>query len=119
MVVAPPPADSVAPALVLQDLQLGRGMLAQPGDTVAVHYVVRRLDGTLHDSSRSRRFPLEFSLGMGAVIRGLDEGVKGMRAGGLRRVTVPADYAYSEHGRRPAMAASATLVYDVELLSVR
>ena len=119
MVVAPPPADCVAAALVLQDLQLGRGMVAQPGDTVAVHYVVRRLDGSTHDCSRSRHFPLEFSVGMGAVIRGLDEGVKGMRAGGMRRVTVPADYAYAEHGRRPAMVASATLVYEVELLRVR
>ena len=116
MVVPPPPADAVAPGLIIQDLIVGRGALAQPGDTIRVHYVAKRLDGSEVDSTRERRLPFEFALGMGAAIRGLDHGVMGMRVGGLRKLTVPVEYSYAEQGREGP--ASATTIYDVELLRV-
>ena len=119
MLVRPPPADGVLPALVIQDLSLGRGALAQPGDKVAIHYVVKRLDGSLCETTHDRPQPLEFTLGMGSVIRGLDEGVTGMRVGGVRKLTVPMEFGYARHGRHPAVLPAATLVYDVELLGVQ
>jgi FKBP-type peptidyl-prolyl cis-trans isomerase len=119
MILRPAPADAVHAALVIQDLIVGRGALAQPGDTICVHYVAKRLDGTEVDSSRERRLPREFAVGMGTVIKGLDEGVQGMRVGGLRKLTIPAEYAYAEHGRPASPAQPTTLVYDVELLKVQ
>ncbi len=113
------PADAIAPHVVIQDLIVGRGALAQEGDRIKVHYVGKLLDGTQFDSSRDRRSPLEFSLGMGAVARGLDYGVRGMRVGGMHKLTVPAELALPEHGAAAAAApANATVVYDVELLKV-
>ena len=115
--VRPTPADAVAPALIIQDLIVGRGALAQAGDTIRVHYVAKRLDGTEVDSTRERRHPIEFAVGMGAVIKGLDDGVKGMRVGGLRKLTIPVEYSYAEHGH--AGPSPTTVVYDVELLKVQ
>ena len=118
MLVPPVPADAVAPHLVIQDLIVGRGALAQDGDRVRVHYVAKLLDGTQFDSSRDRRTPLEFSLGMGAILEGLEQGVRGMRVGGLRKLTIPAELAYVRHGAAGPGPAATTLVYDVELLKV-
>jgi len=113
------PADAIAPELVMQDLIVGRGALALPGDTVRVHYVAKLLDGTPLDSSRERRQALEFAIGMGAVMKGLDDGVRGMRVGGLRKLAIPVEHAYLEHGRIATLPAGSTLVYDVELLKVQ
>lgn len=118
MLVPPVPADAVAPHLVIQDLIVGRGALAQDGDRIRVHYVAKLLDGTQFDSSRDRRVPLEFSLGMGAILEGLEQGVRGMRVGGLRKLTIPAELAYARHGAPGPAPAATTLVYDVELLKV-
>lgn len=112
-----PPADAIRPCVVMQDLVLGRGALALPGDTVRVHYLGKHLDGTAFDSSRQRGAPLEFAVGMGRVMKGLEDGVRGMRVGGTRKLAIPADFAYVEHGG--AILTGATLLYDVELLRVQ
>ncbi|HEX7250874.1 MAG TPA: FKBP-type peptidyl-prolyl cis-trans isomerase [Burkholderiales bacterium] len=112
------PADAIAPELVMQDLIVGRGPLALPGDTIRVHYVAKLLDGTLYDSSRERRQPLEFALGMGTVMKGLEDGVRGMRVGGMRKLVIPCEHAYLEHGA-PPLPVGGTVVYDVELLKVQ
>ena len=104
--------------LVVQDLAIGRGALAEPGDDVVMHYVGKLLDGTQFDSSRSRRDPLGFSLGAGDLIKGLEEGVQGMRVGGVRKITIPAHLAYGESGCGGVIPPGATLVFDVELLEV-
>ena len=110
---------AVSPArLVIQDLVVGRGELAEHGDDVVMHYVGKLLDGTQFDSSRSRRDPLGFSLGAGDLIKGLDQGIEGMRVGGMRKITIPAELAYGESGCGGVIPPGATLVFDVELLEI-
>lgn len=118
MSTQPDPADSIAACLVIQDTIVGRGALAADGDEIVVHYVGRLLDGKQFDSSRERRDPLDFSVGGGDVIKGLDAGVRGMRVGGMRKLTIPAEFAYGEHGCGGVIPPHATLVFDVELLEV-
>jgi FKBP-type peptidyl-prolyl cis-trans isomerase len=112
------PADAIAPHVVVQDLIVGRGALALDGDDVVVHFVARVLGGAEFDSSRERRQPLAFALGMGVVIQGWHDGLKGMRVGGLRKVTIPAELAYGERGWGDTVPPNTTVVYDVELLKV-
>jgi peptidylprolyl isomerase len=112
------PADAIAPELVMQDLIVGRGAPALPGDTIRVHYVAKLLDGTPVYSSRENRQPVEFAVGMGTVLKGLEDGVRGMRVGGMRKLVIPCEHAYLEHGA-PPLPAGGTVVYDVELLKVQ
>ncbi len=69
---------------------------AKHGDTVRIHYTGRLTDGTQFDSSDGRE-PLEFQLGSGQIIQGLDEQVQGMNVGDKQTVTIPADGAYGPH----------------------
>jgi len=114
-----PPYDFIPAALVKEDLVVGGGTRADDGDGVLVHYVGWLADGQMQfDSSRARSDPLDFALGAGDVIRGLDLGVAGMRVGGKRRLTIPAALAYGEHGCGGVIPPHATLVFEVELLQV-
>lgn len=112
------PYDFIPSALVIEDLTVGRGELAKRGDDIVVHYVGKLLDGKQFDSSRSRRDPLDFALGAGDVIKGLDQGVEGMRVGGVRKLTIPAELAYGDQGCGGVIPPHATLVFDVELLEI-
>ena len=105
--------------LKIQDIKIGEGQEAKAGDTIFVHYTGTLTDGTKFDSSLDRGEPLSFTLGMGQVIRGWDEGVTGMRIGGKRKLTIPPDLAYGERGVPGAIPPNATLVFEVELLEVR
>ena len=102
------------------DLVVGTGTIAQPGNQVTVAYT-----GWLHDSSRPEakgtQFEsnsISFRLGTGAVIRGWDQGIAGMRLGGQRRLVIPPELAYGNQARDP-IPANATLVFDVTLNSVQ
>ena len=110
--------DDLSHALVKEDLVVGSGPTAEAGRDLVVHYVGRLADGTQFDSSRARNDPLDFALGAGDVIRGWDEGLPGMKVGGKRRLTIPPELAYGEHGLAGVIPPHATLVFEVELLEV-
>src|SRR5262245_30568129 len=104
--------------LKYQDLKVGDGALAESGKEVVVHYTGWLTDNTKFDSSVDRGQPCKFQLGAGQVIRGWDEGVKGMRVGGKRKLTIPPDLGYGANGAGGVIPPNATLIFDVELLEV-
>lgn len=104
--------------LVVEDIRPGTGAAARAGQRVSVHYVGNLIDGQKFDSSRDRDEPFEFTLGRGQVIAGWDQGVAGMQAGGLRKLTVPPTMAYGARGFPPVIPPHATLVFEVELLQI-
>jgi FKBP-type peptidyl-prolyl cis-trans isomerase FkpA len=104
------------------DLVVGTGTIAAPGNQIAVAYT-----GWLHDSSRPDAKGTQFDsstnysfrLGVGAVIRGWDQGVAGMRVGGQRRLVIPPDLAYGSSSPGAPIPPNATLVFDVTLNNVQ
>lgn len=104
--------------LITEDVVVGEGQVAEAGDTVSVHYVGTLLDGTKFDSSRDRGTPFSFELGSGMVIEGWDVGVAGMKEGGTRVLTIPADMAYGQRGVPGAIPPNAPLKFEVELMEV-
>ena len=104
--------------LTYQDVVAGTGAEATKGQQVSVHYTGWLTDGTKFDSSKDRGDPFVFSLGAGRVIKGWDEGVQGMKVGGKRKLTIPPDLGYGARGAGGVIPPNATLVFEVELLSV-
>src|SRR4051812_27618979 len=108
---------SKSSGLVTEDLVVGTGQVAESGQDIVVHYVgTLAADGRQFDSSRARRDPLDFALGAGDVIKGWDQGIPGMRVGGKRRLTIPAELAYADKGCGGVIPPHSTLVFEVELL---
>ncbi|MDB4995040.1 MAG: FKBP-type peptidyl-prolyl cis-trans isomerase [Myxococcaceae bacterium] len=104
--------------LVSEDIKQGTGAEAAAGKNVTVHYVGTLTDGKKFDSSRDRGKGFSFKLGAGQVIKGWDQGVAGMKVGGMRKLTIPANLAYGDRGFPPVIPPGATLVFEVELLEV-
>lgn len=100
-------------------LQEGSGEVAEPGDTVVVHYTGWLPSGEEFDSSRERGEPLQFMLGAGRVIPGWDQGVAGMNVGERRKLVIPPQMGYGASGAGGVIPPNATLVFDVELLEVQ
>jgi len=105
--------------LKFEDTTVGEGEVASKGQTVSVHYTGWLENGTKFDSSKDRNDPFEFKLGAGQVIRGWDEGVAGMKVGGVRRLTIPPQLGYGDRGAGGVIPPKATLVFEVELLGTR
>ncbi|MEW5302320.1 MAG: hypothetical protein WDW38_000341 [Sanguina aurantia] len=87
------------------------------GQTVSVHYTGTLTNGKKFDSSRDRGSPFTFRLGKGEVIKGWDEGVKQMSKGQRAMLTITSDFAYGANGISGVIPPSATLMFDVELIS--
>ena len=129
------PATKVAPAaaatmgapttLKAIDRKVGTGALAESGQPVLVHYTGYLYDATApdnkgkkFDSSLDRKVPFGFIVGAGRVIKGWDEGVPGMKVGGQRTLIIPPEKGYGERGAGADIPPHATLLFDVELMSV-
>ncbi|KND48912.1 MAG: FK506-binding protein 2 [Parcubacteria bacterium C7867-005] len=108
---------SLKTGVQVSDVVVGNGDAALAGDVITVHYVGSLTDGKVFDSSLDRKQPITFTLGVGQVIRGWDEGVAGMRVGGRRKLLIAPDYGYGENGIGP-IPPSSTLIFEVELLKI-
>jgi FKBP-type peptidyl-prolyl cis-trans isomerase FkpA len=104
--------------LKYEEIKEGTGEVATAGKNVSVHYTGWLTNGTKFDSSKDRGQPFEFPLGGGRVIKGWDEGVQGMKVGGVRKLTIPPELGYGARGAGGAIPPNATLVFEVELLKV-
>jgi len=107
-----------ASGLEYTEVEAGTGAQAEAGKTVSVHYTGKLQDGKVFDSSVSRGEPITFPLGAGRVIRGWDEGIALMKVGGKAQLIIPPNLAYGERGAGGVIPPNATLVFDVELVSV-
>jgi peptidylprolyl isomerase len=114
------PEGDAPSELEIEDITVGDGQEAVPGNQVVVHYVgVAFSTGEEFDSSWNRNAPFEFPLGAGRVIAGWDQGVAGMRIGGRRRLTIPAKLGYGDRGAGNAIRPGETLIFVVDLIAVR
>ena len=104
--------------LEIEDQIVGDGDEAIAGQTVEVHYTGWLTDGTKFDSSHDRNQTFSFKLGGGQVIAGWDQGVAGMKIGGSRKLTIPAELGYGERGAGGVIPPGATLVFKVELIGL-
>ncbi len=110
---------TTASGLRYTDLRAGAGdPVTGRGQTVTVHYTGWLDDHTKFDSSRDRSVPFSFPVDCGYVIKGWDEGVKGMRVGGIRRLVIPPELGYGERGAGAAIPPNATLHFEIELLEI-
>ena len=139
--VPPPPSSAIAPVavpssagtagtagtastampggLIVKDMAVGKGAAVKSGDTVTVHYVGTLTDGSEFDSSRKHGQPFTFEVGKGHVIKGWDQGLVGMKVGGRRKLTIPSDLAYGDRGMSTVIPPKSTLLFDIELLSIK
>ncbi|MEZ5486343.1 MAG: FKBP-type peptidyl-prolyl cis-trans isomerase [Steroidobacteraceae bacterium] len=108
------------------ELKPGTGVEIKPGQTAVVHYTgwlyadgAPDNKGRKFDSSRDRGDPFAFRVGGGEVIKGWDQGVAGMQVGGERRLVIPSELGYGARGAGGVIPGGATLVFDVELVSIR
>ncbi len=112
------PSITTSTGLIIEDIALGEGDAAASGQDVTVHYTGWLTDGKKFDSSKDRDDPFVFALGGRQVIAGWDEGVQGMKVGGVRKLTIPPELGYGARGAGGVIPPNATLVFEVELLGV-
>ena len=110
--------EEMGNGLIIEDLVVGEGTEAQDYNKVVVNYTGELEDGTVFDSSLNPgREPFTFTLGVGSVIKGWDLGVKGMKVGGKRKLTIPPELGYGERNTG-VIPPNSTLIFEVDLLEV-
>ena len=113
---------STESGLQYEDTVVGDGAIAEAGQYVQVHYTGWLYQdgeqGAKFDSSKDRNDPFEFPLGAGHVIKGWDQGVEGMKVGGVRKLVIPSSLGYGARGAGGVIPPNATLIFEVELLGV-
>jgi FKBP-type peptidyl-prolyl cis-trans isomerase FkpA len=109
--------ERTSSGLYLEDLAEGMGPSAQRTSLVTIHYVGWLPDGTVVDASLGGE-PFQFRMGGNEVIRGWNEGIRGMRLGGRRKLVIRPGLAYGARGTA-RVPPGATLVFEVQLVDVR
>ncbi|MFJ9343038.1 FKBP-type peptidyl-prolyl cis-trans isomerase [Streptomyces sp. NPDC101733] len=113
------PEGDAPDELTTRDLVVGDGAEAKPGRVIQLHYVgVTFATGREFDSSWGRDQPFKFAVGGGKAIKGMDRGVRGMKVGGRREITIPPRLGYKNQSPSPLIPAGSTLIFVVDLLSV-
>jgi FKBP-type peptidyl-prolyl cis-trans isomerase FkpA len=112
-------------SLEIVELHPGGGATLAAGQKAVVQYTgwlyqmsAPDKKGKQFDSSRGSGEPFRFTVGRGEVIKGWDQGVVGMKIGGRRRLTIPADLAYGDSGAGGVIPPGATLVFDIDLVAI-
>ena len=108
---------ATASGLQYRVIETGEGRSPGPADTVVVHYVGQLIDGTEFDSSRGRGTPATFSLG--GIIPGWREALQLMREGDIWEVVIPSELAYGAQGAGASIGPNETLIFEIELISVK
>ena len=112
------PTNYEIQGMKIEVLQKGSGDPVKAGDKVTVNYVGTLEDGTKFDSSIDRGQPFTFTPGENSVIQGWELGVVGMKIGEKRKLTIPPELAYGERGAGGVIPPNATLVFEIDLLSI-
>ncbi|CAG0906418.1 unnamed protein product [Darwinula stevensoni] len=110
---------TTASGLKYADLELGNGKIVTANSKVDVHYTGWLQDGTRFDSSYDRGQPFTLVVDAGQVIKGWDEGLQGMKVGGVRQLIIPAELGYGTRGAGGVIPPNATLIFEVEIVAVR
>lgn len=105
--------------LVITDTLVGTGIEAIKGALLICHYEGFLEDGTKFDSSHDHGRPFQFVIGSGRVIKGWDQGLMGMKAGGKRSLRVPSQFGYGDRQIGKFIKPHSNLIFHVELLEVR
>jgi len=103
--------------LIVEDITIGEGDEVTGCDTITIHYTGFIKNGKIIDSTYKRGGPMTFTLGKAAVMLGFEQGIPGMKVGGVRKLTIPADIGF---GNRimPGVPCDSDLVYEIELLDI-
>ena len=99
----------------VSDVTLGQGADIKSGDLVSVHYVLALQDGTVIQNSKDFGTPFQFVLGAGEVIPGFEQGVVGMKVGGVRTITIPPELGYGANQAGP-IPPNSILVFTIEIV---
>lgn len=105
--------------LKIESLQKGNGPKPQAGQTAIVHYTGTLENGSEFDCSRDRKAPLNFKIGVDKMLPGFDECLALMKVGDRVKLTVPPQLGYGKEGKGKAIPPNATLIFDVEMLSIK
>ncbi|PIQ24802.1 peptidylprolyl isomerase [bacterium (Candidatus Blackallbacteria) CG17_big_fil_post_rev_8_21_14_2_50_48_46] len=108
---------SILPPLLVQDLVVGTGPAVATGNAVTVNYIGTLTNGTEFDNSYTRGQPFSFTVGANQVIKGWEQGLIGMQAGGKRRLTIPPHLAYGS-ATVGIIPPDSTLIFEIELVSI-
>ncbi len=111
--------QTTASGLKYIDETVGTGDSPNTGQKVTVHYTGTLENGKKFDSSKDRDEPFTFTIGIGQVIKGWDEGVATMKVGGKRKLIIPSELGYGSQGAGGVIPPNATLHFDVELISIK
>jgi peptidylprolyl isomerase len=112
------PVITTPSGLKYVDIVVGTGPAVKTGDRILVNYEGKLVDGKKFDSSYDRGQPIQFVLGIGQVIKGWDEGLSTMKVGGKRKLIIPPQLGYGMAGQGDVIPSNATLIFNVELVSV-